>query len=201
MEAEYKENKERIKVGDKTFNVIIASNEKDRKKGLQDCSSLKDDEGMLFVYDDEQMRHFWMKDTTIPLDIIGIDDDMEVDSIHHAKPLDETLINFKAQYVLEINPDSGIQIGDELEFEDDEKPDIEHNKMLVLDENGDVQMELKGGERIFSRKNTRVMIKLAARAWKTKDDSDFKKLGKKVFHFLDVQDSNDPQYVELKKDK
>ena len=44
MEAEYKENKERIKVGDKTFNVIIASNEKDRKKGLQDCSSLKDDE-------------------------------------------------------------------------------------------------------------------------------------------------------------
>jgi hypothetical protein len=70
--------------------------------------------------------------------------------------------------------------------------------MLVLDENGNVQMELEGGERIFSRKNTRVLIKFALKANKTKQDKDYKNLGKKIFKFLDVQENNNPEYVELK---
>jgi hypothetical protein len=53
-------------------------------------------------------------------------------------------------------------------------------------------MELEGGERIFSRKDTRVLIRLANKAYKTKDISDYKKLGKKLFQFLDVQESNSP---------
>jgi hypothetical protein len=70
--------------------------------------------------------------------------------------------------------------------------------MLVLDENGDVQMELDGGERIFSRKNTKVLIKFALKAYKTKQDKDYKTVGKKLFKFLDIQENNNPEYVELK---
>lgn len=188
----------RIKVADKVFDVEVVETSEDKKKGLSGVSYLPDNEGMLFMYDDEEQRSYWMKDTIIPLDIIGISDDMEVASIYQGNPNDETPIIFEAQYVLEVNINSGIQIGDEVEFEDEESPT--NNKMLILDENGEVQMELDGGERIFSRKNTRVLVKLAKHAWKTKKDVDYKRLGKKVFKFLDIQESNDPQYVELDKE-
>jgi len=36
---------------------------------------------MLFIYDEPQNMSYWMKDTSIPLDIIFIDDDMEVVSV------------------------------------------------------------------------------------------------------------------------
>jgi hypothetical protein len=45
-------------------------------------------------------------------------------------------------------------------------------------------MELEGGERIFSRKNTKVLIKYAKKAYKTKEDKDYKALGKRLFKFL-----------------
>jgi uncharacterized membrane protein (UPF0127 family) len=45
-----------------------------------------------------------MKNTYIPLDIIFIDDDSEVLSVHKGKPLDETIIEEDSvRYVLELN--------------------------------------------------------------------------------------------------
>ena len=55
---------------------------------------------------------------------------------------------------------------------------------------------IEGGSRIFSRKNTKVLIKLAKQANRTKEDSDYKKLGKTIFKFLDVQDSNEDEFVD-----
>ena len=72
------------------------------------------------------------------------------------------------------------------------------NKMMVLDENGDVQMQLDGGERIFSRHDTKILIKFAKKAYDSKDPEDYKKLGKKLFKFLEIQMGNETQYVELK---
>ena len=66
--------------------------------------------------------------------------------------------------------------------------------MKVLNEKGEIQMELSGGERIFSRLNTKILIKFAKKADFTKNDNDYKALGKRVFKFLTIQDSNDPQY-------
>jgi uncharacterized membrane protein (UPF0127 family) len=40
--------------------------------GVEDLSPL---DGMLFVFDDEQLRSFWMKDTLIPLDLAFFDSD------------------------------------------------------------------------------------------------------------------------------
>jgi hypothetical protein len=140
-----------------------------------------------------------MKDTLIPLDIVFINDEEEVISVHQGIPNDETpIIEDDVLYVLEVPAGSGIKTGDEIEFEDEENSKPLNNKMLVLNENGEVQMELEGGERIFSRKNTKVLIKFALKADKTKQDKDYKNLGKKIFKFLDIQESNNPEYVELK---
>lgn len=70
--------------------------------------------------------------------------------------------------------------------------------MLVLDPNGETQMELDGGERIFSRANTKVLIKFAKKAFASQNDNDYKALGKRVFKFLQVQSENSPEYVKSK---
>jgi hypothetical protein len=45
-------------------------------------------------------------------------------------------------------------------------------------------MELWGGERIFSRKNTKTLIRMSKKANLTKKDSDYKRLGKKMFEYI-----------------
>lgn len=138
-----------------------------------------------------------MKDTLIPLDIIFINEDFEVISVKKGEPESKDIHQEdNVNYVLELNIDSGIKVGDELEFIEDEEV---KNKMLVLNENGETQMELDGGERIFSRKNTKTLLKMAVRAYKSKKDSDYKTLGKKVFQYLKEQDDRGNEYVELNK--
>lgn len=189
----------KVRVNNKEYDVEVARTEEEKEIGLSNIEYLPDDEGMLFIYDTPQEVGFWMKDTLIPLDIIFINDEEEVISVHQGVPNDETpIIEDDVLYVLEVPADSGIKTGDEIEFEDEEDSKPLNNKMLVLNENGEVQMELEGGERIFSRKNTKVLIKFALKADKTKQDKDYKNLGKKIFKFLDIQESNNPEYVELK---
>lgn len=189
----------KVRVNNKEYDVEVARTEEEKEVGLSNIEYLPDDEGMLFVYDTPQEVGFWMKDTLIPLDIVFINDEEEVISVHQGIPNDETpIIEDDVLYVLEVPAGSGIKTGDEIEFEDEENSKPLNNKMLVLNENGEVQMELEGGERIFSRKNTKVLIKFALKADKTKQDKDYKNLGKKIFKFLDIQESNNPEYVELK---
>ena len=186
-----------IKIGKKKYTVKLAKTEEQREKGLMDIKEMPDNEGMLFIFDKPQTVGFWMKDTYIPLDIIFIDDDCEVLSIYKSKPLDETIAEEDGvKYVLELNQDSGIKEGDELDY--DEDPDEELPTMKVIASDGSVQMELEGGERIFSRKNTRTLIKMAKRAEESQLDTDYKKLGNKIFKFIKIQDNREPEYVELK---
>ena len=96
---------------------------------------------------------------------------------------------------------------DYLEDLEDESPkdtienDIDDLEDLleILSTNGKVQYKIKGGERIFSRKNTRVLIRQAKKAEKLKTDSAYKRLGKSVFKYMKIQDNNDPEYVTTKK--
>lgn len=187
--------KEVIEIGNKTYEVLIATSDIDKAKGLQDFETLPENEGMLFVLEDDDKDEnglvwFWMKDTKIPLDIIFLDEDYEVISISKGEPLSETPIYGEGDYVLEVNSDSGINIGDELEFKDSD------DKMHVLDSEGGIQIELKGGERIFSIPNTKILIKFAKKAELMKNDNAYKALGKRVFKFLTLQDSNPVEYVE-----
>ena len=68
----------------------------------------------------------------------------------------------------------------------------------IIDSDGNSQMTLEGGERIFSRSNTVTLIKMAKRAHLSQSDSHYKTLGRRVFKYLDVQDNNDPEYVTVK---
>lgn len=190
----------KIEIGDKEYNVEVARTEEEKVKGLQEKESLGEDEGMLFVYDKPQEIAFWMKDTAIPLDIVFMDEDGEVISVKQGQPYDETLLEEDGvMYVLEVNQNSGIQPGDELDMEDDD--DDKQPVMKVLAPDGSTQMELEGGERIFSRKNTKTLIKMAKRAYSSELDKDYKALGKKVFKYLHIQDTNTPEYVDTPKSK
>lgn len=183
-----------ITIGNKQYNVQEAKTQDEKAKGLQGIQELPKNEGMLFYYDSPQEVSMWMKDTNIPLDIIFINDDQEVIKVCQGKPNDETLITVQdVSYVLEINIDSGIKVGDELEFED--KGPV----MKVLAPDGSEQMWLWGEERIFSRKNTKVLIRKAKKAAETQLDSDYKALGKYMFKCIKIQDERTPEYVDAPK--
>ena len=182
-----------IKISGKTYKVNVARTDEERARGLQDITELPKDEGMLFIYEEPRDVGYWMKDTKIPLDIVFIDEDEKVISVKQGNPLDTTMLKEKnVMYVLEVNINSGIKSGDELEFDDE-------ITMEVLAPDGSIQMELQGGERIVSRKQTLILIRKAKQAYQSKNDADYKKLGKYMFRVLKGQDNRDPEYVNAPK--
>ena len=89
-----------------TIDIEIADNEYETQTGLMYRNSMKDLQGMLFIFPDERPRSFYMKNTRISLDIIYINADQNIVSIQkNAKPYDESSLPSEgaAQYVLEIN--------------------------------------------------------------------------------------------------
>lgn len=191
-------NKQKILIGDKEYIVEIADTPELQEKGLQNRESLDQDKGMLFVYPEEQEEvKFYMKDTNFPLDQIAINKDYEVTKVHTAQALDETLVPFEnVKYLLEVNAGSGIEVGDELEFDESSDEYV----MQVLSPDGTPQYFLKGGERIFSRKSTVQFIKWAKKAYKVRKDKEAydkicKRLGKRMFREIKAQDSREPEYV------
>ena len=88
------------------FEVEIAATEKEKSRGLMNRESLGINNGMLFLFGEEQNLAFWMKNTLIPLDMLFVTKDGTIHHIHsNARPLDETLITSPkpAAAVLEIN--------------------------------------------------------------------------------------------------
>ena len=95
------------------FLVELAKNEYEREKGLQCKKYLKQNEGMLFIWSDEDYRNFWMKNTAIPLDLIYINSNFKIVDIYFdAEPLSKEIIKSKknAQYVLEFNAGDKIML-------------------------------------------------------------------------------------------
>lgn len=186
-----------IEIGDRTYKVQEAHTDQEKEKGLQGVKELPEDEGMLFYFDTPQEVSMWMKDTLIPLDIVFIDEDMEVISVVKGEPNNEELITESdVVYVLEVNQNSGIEEGDELDIEEEKDEDDNPPVMRVLAQDGSSQMDLWGGERIFSRKNTVVLIRKAKKANLTNDDKDFKALGRYMFKCIKGQDERPPEYVD-----
>lgn len=189
----------KLEINNKEYNVLVARTEEEKECGLQNVIELDSDEGMLFIYDQPQTLEFWMHDTEIPLDIIFIDEDWEVKSVQQGKPFDDTILSCDdVQYVLELNQGSGVKEGDEIDVEDDDlNPgrELQSKHMEIYGPDGKVQAEIVGGERIISIVETKVLVRKARKAAKTKKESDYKSLGRYLFNVLKKQDEREPEYV------
>lgn len=184
-----------ITIGNRQYRVVEAKTDEEKRDGLQGIKELDKDEGMIFYFDPPQRVEFWMHNTEIPLDIIYINEDQEVIEVYQGKPNDDTLHSVEdVAYVVEVNQNSGVQEGDDLEFEDSEE-DTKY-KMKVLAPDGSTQMNLEGGERIISRKQTKILIKKAKKAKDSQNPNDFKSLGRYIFKVFKQQDTRSPEYVE-----
>ena len=169
-----------ITIGNKQYKVVEAKTDEEKRDGLQGVKNLAEDEGMIFYFDPPQRAEFWMHNTEVPLDIIYINEDQEVIEVYQGKPNDDTLHSVEdVAYVVEVNQGSGVQEGDDLEFENSEE-DTKY-KMKVLAPDGSTQMNLEGGERIISRKQTKILIKKAKKAKDSQSPNDFKSLGRYLF--------------------
>lgn len=73
----------------KTIDIEIADNANKRARGLMDRSEMADNQGMLFIFGDDEVRKhtFYMKNTRIPLDILYFDrDSVLINIARNAKP-------------------------------------------------------------------------------------------------------------------
>ena len=105
------------------LNIEIADSDYETQTGLMYRTSMEDKEGMLFVFPDEAMHSFYMKNTQFPLDLIFIKGNMKIASFQeNAQPLNESSLSSKVpvQYVLEINAGLvakwGLKIGDSVAY-------------------------------------------------------------------------------------
>lgn len=199
-------NKIDVQIENKTYHLLVAETEEEKENGLMGVENLKDDEGMLFDYSDnpEDSLSFWMKDTLIPLDIIFVNQDGVVISVKEGTPKSEDLITESdgpISCVIELNANSGVEPGDRTDLfedieDDDDYSNINISHLVIFGSDGQPQGFLKGGERIFSRKSTKVILRKAKKAFVTKNDVDYKSLGRYVFDEMKAQDNRPDDYVE-----
>ena len=97
-----------------SFSVKLAETEAQRRHGLMFTPYLPERHGMLFVFDTDAPRQFWMKNTQIPLDMLFFASDGRlVNIVHSAIPFSLTARNSAdpARYVLELNGGVAAEIG------------------------------------------------------------------------------------------
>ena len=110
--------------GAELFEVEVVTTPRQRGHGLMDREFLARDEGMLFLYDTEQMVSMWMKNTLIPLDMLFMDGYGIIRHIaRETEPLSLDIISSRVPVmaVLEIPggvaKDLGIAVGDKVAYE------------------------------------------------------------------------------------
>ncbi|MDR1447081.1 MAG: DUF192 domain-containing protein [Treponema sp.] len=76
----------------------------ERARGLMYRRSLDDGKGMLFIFEEDEILSFWMKNTLIPLSIAFIAADGRILEIHDMEPEDLSTIRsgYPCRYALEV---------------------------------------------------------------------------------------------------
>lgn len=105
------------------IEIEVADDDQKRARGLMYRKSIPENGGMLFTHDREQIQSFWMKNTYIPLDIIFINNEKEIVTIHpNTRPMKEWSYasTEPALYVVEVNAGfctrHNIKTGDTIDF-------------------------------------------------------------------------------------
>ncbi len=113
-----------VKIAGTEIIVDVANTPKARTQGLSGRASLKEDEGMLFIFDSSGIYTFWMKDMNFPIDIIWINQNLEVVYIKKNATPESYPATFgpeeNALYVLEVvsgfSETHNLKLGDEARF-------------------------------------------------------------------------------------
>ena len=113
-------------LGDVVVEVEIADTVEKKTFGLMEREALGEFYGMIFFFDEEMPRTFWMKNTLIPLDIIYINSEFEIVKIQEAVPCEnDPCATYPSveptKYVVEVNmgfsKDHGIEEGMKISIE------------------------------------------------------------------------------------
>jgi len=113
-----------IKINDKIIATTISDTPEKREKGLSGAIKLKENTGMLFVFEQPAMHSFWMKDMLFSLDIIWMDENGNVVYIQKDAKSESYPESFTpdkpAKYVLEVNAGfsekNNLKVGDEVKI-------------------------------------------------------------------------------------
>lgn len=99
-----RDERARVRFDDVTVKAVIADEYVERDRGLQDRKRLGEDEGMLFVWPDEDVRVFGIKGVDYALDLVFIDDGGTVVGIAGLDPDGSTIASSaaRARFVLEV---------------------------------------------------------------------------------------------------
>lgn len=95
-----------IRINEVKTEVQVAIEFRERARGLMHRESLEENEGMLFVFPVPERQSFWMRNTSIPLDIGFFNENGVLDEILPLIPYNETAVlsnNNRIQFALEMN--------------------------------------------------------------------------------------------------
>ena len=88
------------------IDVEFSQEEEERQLGLMYRDKMAENQGMLFLFEDETTRSFWMKNTMLPLDMLFVNANNEIVTIHKSTTpySEESYSSTKpAKYVVEVN--------------------------------------------------------------------------------------------------
>lgn len=67
-------NEATLQAPSQIITIALANTREKQSKGLGGCTYVPEDSGMYFLFDEQDIRRFWMKDMIIPIDIIWLID-------------------------------------------------------------------------------------------------------------------------------
>ena len=109
-----------------TIIADLAETEEERSRGLMFRNTINDDQGMLFVFEQEGLYSFWMKNMNITIDILWLDRQKRIVHLEHnvppckKEPCPTYATLVPAKYVLELKAGSiekrMLKLYDRIEF-------------------------------------------------------------------------------------
>lgn len=200
IQAKKSSNFGKLTINGEEYDIYIAKSKEQKERGLRGVLNLNKDEGMFFIIDENEPQEtiFNTIGMNFPIDMLFLDDEFNILDIKRAQAPGKDQIKGIASYVVELAANSGISENADIDLDDEESHKY---TMAILGSDNKPQAWLESGERIVSRRETLVLIKKALKAYESKEDKDYKALGKYIFKVLKGQDTRKPEYVASPKGK
>lgn len=117
-------SKQEILIGGKNMKMNVADDKCKIELGLSGTKEIKNNEGMIFVFDKAGKYGFWMKEMNHSIDVLWIDSDLKIIGIEKNLNPDTYPIvygqNYLSKYVLELpagfSDENNIVVGNKISF-------------------------------------------------------------------------------------